>query len=167
MGEDLELAVPRPLAKGQAGSTHWPSVRRQGWHCPRSHRTISRHSLTHSSSHFSFHLLPAALQPLPQTKQQPGQTCCLPRATETTEAQTVHVPASGRRKFPHAPGVIRKGSGTARQQGPCAAQHLVFGSWDSAISLMFTRHFVSLHFSGGMQMGQGRVEGMQTKTEEH
>lgn len=89
--------------------------------------------------------------------------------------------ASGRRKFPHTPGVTRKGSGSARWQGPCIAKgsgsarwqgpriakHLVFGSQDSAISLMFIRHFVTLQFSGGVQMEQGRVEKMQTKTGEH
>lgn len=79
----------------------------------------------------------------------------------------MQLPASQRRKFPHAPGVIRKGSGSAHQQGPCTAKHLVFGSRDSAISLMFIRHLVSLCFSGGVQMGQGRVEGMQTKAGEH
>jgi len=155
VGEDLELAVPRPLSKSKVSSTHWPFVRRQGWHCPSSRRTISRLSPTHSSSRFSSRPLPAALQPLPQTKQQPGQTSCLPRATKTTEAQTVWLPASGRRKFPHAPRVIRKGSGSACWQGPRTAKHLVFGSQDSAISLVFIRQSVSLQFSRVCRWGRG------------
>lgn len=124
-------------------------------------------ALTHSLTRHLGSPSTRFLQPLPQTKQQLGQTCCLPCTTKTTETQTVQLPASRRRKFPHAPGVIRKGSGSARQQGPCTAKHLVFGSQDSAISLMFIRHFVSLRFSGSARMGQGRVEGMQTKAGEH
>lgn len=79
----------------------------------------------------------------------------------------MQLPASRRRKFPHAPGVIQKGSGSACWQGTHTTKHLVFGSRESAISLMFIRHFLSFHFTGRVQMGQGRVEGIQTKAGEH
>lgn len=123
------------------------------------------HELAHSSSRFSFRLLPAGQQPLPQTKQWWGQTCCLPRATETTEAQTVQLPASGSRKFPHAPGGTRKGSASAFWQGPCRTEHPAFGRRDSALSLMFISYFVSLPFPDSVQLRQGTGEGSQAKLE--
>lgn len=99
MGEDV--AVPHPLSKGQAGSTHWPLCEETGLALPKElphHLQALTHSLTHSLARHLTSPPARFLQPLPQTKQQPGQTCCLPSATETTEAQTGQLPAKREQK---------------------------------------------------------------------